>query len=94
MKRLLQDIRHLIWCLKRPLRCQLGFHADRTIEEWGFGGAVIDWYCSRCQTLIASTPLDDVSDELKAEIEKRWGSPIFDGAVQFGVTESSTGEKE
>lgn len=84
MKRLRQNIRHWIWCLRRPLRCQLGFHAVPTIEEWGFGGAVIDWYCRWCQTLIETTTLDDASEELKVELERRWGEPIFEGVIQLG----------
>ena len=70
--------------LRRPLLCKVGLHAERDIGEWGFGGAVIDWYCPRCQASIGFTPLDDASPELKAEIERRYGSPIFDGAMEFG----------
>jgi len=71
--------------LRRPLLCKFGFHAERDISEWGFGGAVIDWYCRRCQNQIGFTPLDDVSPELKVEIEAQYGSAMFDGAAQFGL---------
>ena len=69
--------------LRRPLRCKLGFHAEWNIDEWGFGGAAVDWYCDRCQAFIGFTALDDMSPEMKTAVEDRWGSPLFDGAVQF-----------
>ena len=78
----MRRIRRFQAWLRRPLLCKLGFH-DWDINEWGFGGAVIDWYCSRCQSYIGFTALDDCSDEMKAAIEERWGGSLFDGGVQF-----------
>ena len=84
----MRRIRRFRAWLRRPVLCKLGFHVW-SINEWGFGGAVIDWYCARgpqlrCQKYIGFTALDDCSDEMKAAIEKRWGGPLFDGGVQFG----------
>ena len=79
----MRRMRRLKAWLRRPLLCKFGFHADWDINEWGFGGAVIDWYCSRCQKHIGFTALDDCSEEMKAAIEERWGGSLFDGGVQF-----------
>lgn len=70
-------VRFKSW-LRRPLSCKLGFHAERDVGEWGFGGAVIDWYCRRCQHMIGFTSLDDASPELLEEIEKQWDGQIFE----------------
>lgn len=48
--------------LRKPLRCKGGFHTW-SADSWGFGGAVIDWYCARCDRLFATTALDDARPE-------------------------------
>ena len=83
----MRRIRRFQAWLRRPLLCKFGFHVW-SINEWGFGGAVIDWYCARgrrlrCQKYIGFTALDDCSEEMKAAIEKRAGRSLFDGGVQF-----------
>ena len=59
-------LRWMLW-LTRPLPCKLGRHIFDS-NSWGFGGAVIDWYCPRCQKRIGFTALDDASAEAQASL--------------------------
>lgn len=49
--------------LGKPLACKFGFHSNDG-SSWGFGGAVIDWYCNRCDKRIGETPIDDATPEM------------------------------
>lgn len=53
--------------LYSPLLCKIGRHRKHR-DSWGFGGSVIDWFCSRCSKLRERTPLDDATDEERAAV--------------------------
>ena len=66
-----------IYC---PIRCKVGRHWTAN-NEWGFGGAVIDWYCPGCQKVVAQTPLDDATDAERGrvhELLEEFGVPGID----------------
>lgn len=53
--------------VNRPLLCKLGRHRWDA-NHWGFGGAVVDWYCPGCSKQIGWTALDDVSRDARERI--------------------------
>ena len=61
--------------LYMPLQCKRDKHVQSN-DSWGFGGAVIDWYCANCDRRIGFTALDDASDELLQELQDSWGGPM------------------